>query len=201
MPSFASIELLPSTRRALDKMGVVEPTPIQAGAIPPLLEGRDLVGQAVTGSGKTLAFAIPLVERCEPARAAVQALVLVPTRELAVQVLSVVNALGAERGLRSLLLIGGHSIVRQQAELTRKPQVLVATPGRVLDHLRQRTLSLDTIRYLVLDEADEMLDRGFGPRCRTYFELYPPQSPDGALLGDGAAVGPRCCVALPARTG
>src|SRR5216683_4940291 len=110
MPYFSTFAYAPSTHRALARMGIAEPTPIQAQAIGPLLSGRDLVGQAVTGSGKTLAFAIPLVERCDPALHAVQALVLVPTRELATQVLSVVEELARERNLRSLLLIGGRSL-------------------------------------------------------------------------------------------
>ncbi|GAC1427466.1 MAG: hypothetical protein NVSMB65_00070 [Chloroflexota bacterium] len=163
MPSFSPFALSPAAQRALATMGISAPTPIQEQALPALLAGRDLVGQAVTGSGKTLAFALPLVEACDPARAAAQALVLTPTRELAVQVLSVIEKLARERGLRSTLLIGGRSMLPQQEAIARGVQIIVGTPGRVLDHLRQGTLKLATIRYLVLDEADEMLDRGFGP--------------------------------------
>jgi len=163
MSSFSSFALSPFSQRALVRMNITEPTPIQAGAITPLLEGRDLVGQAMTGSGKTLAFSLPLVERCDPTKAAVQALVLVPTRELAVQVLSVIEELTKERGMRTLLLIGGRAIGPQQSALARGPQIVVGTPGRVLDHLGQGTLNLKDVRYVVLDEADEMLDRGFGP--------------------------------------
>src|SRR5579859_1192292 len=110
MPSFSTLALSPPAQRALARMGITTPTPIQEQTIPPLLEGRDLVGQAVTGSGKTLAFALPMIERCDPAVASLQALVLVPTRELAVQVLSVIEDLVRERNLRTVLLIGGRSM-------------------------------------------------------------------------------------------
>src|SRR5260221_764996 len=137
MPSFSTFALARSTQLALVRMGITEPTPIQAQALPPLLSGHDLVGQAITGSGKTLAFAIPLVERCDPAVAAVQALVLVPTRELATQVLSVIEELARDRKLRTLLLIGGRSLLPPQAALARGPHIPAGTPSRLLDPLPQ----------------------------------------------------------------
>ncbi len=162
MDSFTQLPLRPATLAALARMEITAPTPIQAGAIPPLLAGRDLIGQAKTGSGKTLAFAIPLVERLDPRRRAVQALVLVPTRELALQVAEVVAAL-AEGRLRTVPIYGGRAMGPQIAALRAGAQIVVGTPGRVLDHLGRGTLALDEVRYLVLDEADEMLDRGFAP--------------------------------------
>jgi ATP-dependent RNA helicase DeaD len=154
--------LRPELQNALRNLGISEPTPIQAAAIPVLLDGADVVAQAQTGSGKTLAFALPLVERCDPRRAVTQALVLVPTRELAIQIGAVVGPLAASRGLRHTLLYGGRSLLPEQRAL-RHAQIVIGTPGRTLDHLRQGTLQLSEVRVLVLDEADEMLDRGFAP--------------------------------------
>ena len=144
-------------------MGITSPTPIQAAAIPALLEGRDLVGQARTGSGKTLAFALPMVQHADPQVHTVQALVLVPTRELAIQVGGVISQLANPARLRLTLLYGGRSLVPEVQALKGGPQIVVGTPGRTLDHLRQGNLSLQQVRLLVLDEGDEMLDRGFAP--------------------------------------
>ena len=144
-------------------MNISSPTPIQEKAIPSLMAGRDLIGQARTGSGKTLAFAVPLIERCDPSFRGIQALVLVPTRELAVQVAAVVEALASSQQLRVILLYGGRSLRPEYAALRNRPHIVIATPGRTLDHLRQGTLDLGSVRFLVLDEADEMLDRGFAP--------------------------------------
>jgi ATP-dependent RNA helicase DeaD len=163
LSSFSEYTLAPTTRAALAQMGIDTPTPIQAGALPHLLAGRDLIGQARTGSGKTLAFGIPLVERINPRERAVQALVLTPTRELATQVGGVLDALGAGRGLRTVLIYGGRAFGPQESALRQGAQIVVGAPGRVLDLIRRGTLHLDRVRYLVLDEADEMLDRGFAP--------------------------------------
>lgn len=163
MNSFSSFELLPGTCQALTEMGIQTPTPIQERAIPPLLEGRDVVGQARTGSGKTLAFGIPLVEMLEPGNPWVQALVLVPTRELAAQVAQVLEHLGRRDGLKVVRVVGGVSAGPQEQALRRGAQIVVGAPGRVLDLVRRGTLKLDRLVYMVLDEADEMLDRGFAP--------------------------------------
>ena len=142
-------------------MGISVPTPIQEATIPILLAGRDVIGQARTGSGKTLAFAIPLVEGCDRSVHGVQALVLVPTRELAIQVASVTEELTARRRLKLTLLYGGRSLEPERRALADGAQVVIGTPGRTLDHLRQGSLSLGSLRMFVLDEADEMLDQGF----------------------------------------
>jgi ATP-dependent RNA helicase DeaD len=160
--TFAQVAIQPALQKALAAMGIVEPTPIQAQAIPLLLEGRDVIGQARTGSGKTLAFGLPLVERLDPTRRGVQALVLVPTRELAMQVGEVVGRLAALRGLRLTLLYGGRSLLPERRAVA-GAHIVVGTPGRTLDHLRQGSLILKDVRFLVLDEGDEMLDRGFAP--------------------------------------
>ncbi|MHC4549603.1 MAG: DEAD/DEAH box helicase [Planctomycetota bacterium] len=163
MNSFAGLSLHPATLDALVRMDITTPTPIQAAALEPLLHGRDVIGQARTGSGKTLAFGIPLIERVAPRRRAVQALVLTPTRELAVQVGGVLEALTVKRGIDIALLFGGRAAGPQRNALQRGAQVVVGTPGRVLDFLRQGVLRMDALKVLVLDEADEMLDRGFAP--------------------------------------
>ena len=173
--SFAGFSLQPATVAVVAEMGISVPTPIQVQAIPALLNGRDVVGQACTGSGKTLAFALPLVERCSPKVRAVQALVLVPTRELAIQVGEVVSRLGVARGLRMTLLYGGRSLSPERYALARGAQLVVGTPGRTLDHLRQGSLSLSHVRGFVLDEADEMLDRGFAPDVERILSQTPVQ--------------------------
>jgi len=160
---FDQFPLRPATRAALAAMAVSTPTPIQSAALPDMLAGRDVIGQARTGSGKTLVFALPLVERIDERRHECQALVLVPTRGLATQVAGVVQALAASRRLEVLLLVGGVSALPQQQALRRGVHAIVGTPGRVLDHIRQGNARLDRLRLLVLDEADEMLDRGFAP--------------------------------------
>ncbi|HLA19651.1 MAG TPA: DEAD/DEAH box helicase [Dehalococcoidia bacterium] len=144
-------------------MGICTPTAIQERAIPILLGGRDVIGQAQTGSGKTLAFGLPLMERCDGQQRQVQALVLTPTRELARQVGQVLAALGKGSGIKVALVYGGRPFGQQEAALAGGAQVVVGTPGRVLDHLKRGTLQLKLLRMLVLDEADNMLDQGFAP--------------------------------------
>ncbi len=156
-------------------MGLSVPTPIQKQAIPPFLEGRDIIGQARTGSGKTLAFALPMIDRCDPSVRAVQALVLVPTRELCIQVAAVFSRLTERRRLRTSLLYGGHSLAPERQALASGPQIVVGTPGRTLDHLRQGNLSLRQLRIFVLDEGDEMLDRGFAPDVERILAQTPAQ--------------------------
>ncbi len=163
MSSFHDFALRPSSLQALEEMGIDTPTTIQEAAIPPLLAGRDVIGQAFTGSGKTLAFALPLLERIQHDGRWLQALILVPTRELAQQVGSVLESLTAGTGILWTLIHGGRAIRPEQEAISRGAQIVVGTPGRILDHLGRRSMRLDGISYLVLDEADEMLDRGFGP--------------------------------------
>jgi ATP-dependent RNA helicase DeaD len=154
-------------------MGIDTPTSIQERAIPVLLEGRDLIAQAQTGSGKTLAFALPMLEACDPGRREVQALVLTPTRELARQVDSVLRDMTRESGLRLALLYGGVGYAPQEKQLAAGAHIVIGTPGRVLDHMKRRTLRTDRLRLLVLDEADEMLDRGFAPDVERIIAMTP----------------------------
>ena len=159
--TFSDYPLSPVLLDALAERGMRTPTPIQAAAIPALLGGRDVVGQARTGSGKTLAFSLPLLEAVDASRTSVQALVLAPTRELASQVSAVIADLGATRGVSVALLYGGTSSGPQRSALRRGAQVAVGTPGRILDLIGQGALWLDQARFVVLDEADEMFDQGF----------------------------------------
>ena len=141
-------------------MGISTPTPIQEKAIPLLQNGNDLIGQARTGSGKTLAFTIPIVERSDPNTKTIQAMILAPTRELAIQIADVVRPIADRRSLRVTLAYGGHSLEPEKRALYRGPQIVIGTPGRILDHIRQGSLVTKNIKMLVLDEADEMLDMG-----------------------------------------
>lgn len=163
MPSFHDFSLLPATRAVLADMNITEPTPIQVEAIPLLLAGSDVVGQSATGSGKTLAYGLPLVERIAQKARAVQALVLVPTRELAVQVSAVLSELAGHRRISMALLVGGRPYSYQFSALRHGSQIVVGTPGRVKDHLDRGSLVLSQLRMCVLDEADQMLDSGFAP--------------------------------------
>ena len=174
-PVFSEMPLKDSTRAAISRMNISQPTPIQEKAIPHLLEGRDLKGQARTGSGKTLAFAVPLAEKCDPTVRRVQALVLVPTRELAIQVAGVVEALASPQKLRVTLLYGGRSLRPEYTALRNGSHIIIGTPGRTLDHLRQGTLDLKAVRFLVLDEADEMLDRGFTQDVEAILDRTPSE--------------------------
>jgi ATP-dependent RNA helicase DeaD len=160
---FADLALAPELCRALSGLGYEEPTPIQRAAIPPLLTGRDLVGQAATGTGKTAAFALPVLQRILAGRGRKEprALVLVPTRELAVQVSEAVRRYGHDSGARVLPVYGGEPIGRQLGGLRRGVDIVVATPGRALDHINRGTLTLSGLEVVILDEADEMLDMGF----------------------------------------
>jgi ATP-dependent RNA helicase DeaD len=154
-------------------MNIHTPTPVQESSIPLLLEGRDLIAQAQTGSGKTLAFGLPLIEACDAGGRETQALVLTPTRELGRQVYDVLTALGKDTGISVSLLLGGQGYATQERELKAGAQIVVGTPGRVLDHLKQRNLRLDRLRVLILDEADEMLDRGFAPDVNRIIAMTP----------------------------
>ncbi len=173
--SFADLGVDPRAVAILARMGIETPTLIQARGIPPLLAGRDVVGQSRTGSGKTIAYGLPLIERMDPRLRRMQALVLVPTRELAGQVASVLFALGASRGLRIAQLIGGRSYLPQREALRMGAQIAVGAPGRVLDHLRQGTLDLSHLTFAVLDEADQMLDAGFAPDVERLLSAMPEE--------------------------
>lgn len=165
---FGALNLPPAILAKLDRAGFVTPTPIQAQAIPPALKGVDLVGIAQTGTGKTLAFGLPIVSRLKPGQVA---LIIAPTRELADQIEEVFYLLG----LSTARLIGGESMGKQVAQLRRKPAVIVATPGRLEDHMARGTVSLSGVAIVVLDEADRMLDMGFAPAIRRILAHTPKQ--------------------------
>jgi ATP-dependent RNA helicase DeaD len=158
---FRDLGLSEATIRSLTEMGFEEPTPVQARAIPCLLEGRDIIAQALTGTGKTAAYGVPIAERVDPKRPVPQAVVLTPTRELAIQVTDHLSKIGRQGRLSVIPIYGGQPIGRQLATLRRGVQVIVATPGRLLDHLRRGSVDLGEVRLLVLDEADQMLEMGF----------------------------------------
>ena len=160
--------------QAIADMGFEEPTPIQEKAIPPMLEGRDIIGQAQTGTGKTAAFGIPLVEKLDAEDKSVQAIVLCPTRELALQTAGEIMKLSRHRpGIRVTPVYGGQPIERQLRALSLGSQVIVGTPGRVMDHMNRGTLDISKIRLVVLDEADEMLDMGFRDDIETILSATP----------------------------
>ena len=167
--------------RALDAIGYAEPTEVQAEVLAPMLEGRDVMCQAQTGTGKTAAFGIPIAERSDPSSSFVQALVLAPTRELAAQITEELVRIAQFRGLRITAIYGGAPIRRQLDGLSAGSQIVVGTPGRVLDHLRRGTLDLAQVRLLVLDEADRMLDMGFMPDVEKIIR-YTPRRRQTALF-------------------
>jgi ATP-dependent RNA helicase DeaD len=172
---FAELGLAPGLCRVLSGLGYEEPTPIQRAAVPPLIAGRDLVGQAATGTGKTAAFALPVLQRlfARSERAGVLALVLVPTRELAIQVSEAMHTYGRDVKVRVLPVYGGQPISRQLRALERGVDVVVATPGRALDHIARGTLDLSGLEIVVLDEADEMFDMGFAEDIETILGKTP----------------------------
>jgi len=160
--SFAELALAPAIHRVIDEVGYETPSPIQARSIPPLLEGRDLLGQAQTGTGKTAAFALPLLSRLDPKKKSPQILVLTPTRELALQVSETIRTYARHlKGFQVLPVYGGQSMSQQLRQLHRGVHAVVGTPGRIQDHLRRGTLNLSELACVVLDEADEMLRMGF----------------------------------------
>ena len=148
--------------RVIEQMGLEISTPVQAGCIPPMMEWRDVIAKAPTGTGKTLAYGIPVVEHADPENARVQAVILSPTRELTLQIHEEIRRLAVcKPGVRSVCLYGGTPIGKQINALKRRPQIIVATPGRLRDHLQRRTVHIETAQTVVLDEADKMLDMGF----------------------------------------
>ncbi len=173
--SFTELNVRPETLAGLEGMGITVPTPIQAEAILPIMQGLDVVGQARTGSGKTLAFGIPIVERCDPMVRGIQALILTPTRELAIQVADVMERLAKPHRLWSTLIYGGRPLDPEREALLNGAQIVVGTPGRVLDHLWQGNLLPQHLRIFVLDEGDEMLDRGFAPDVEKILSLMPEE--------------------------
>ena len=179
--SFSDLGLAPELLRAIADQGYTDPTPVQAKAIPPILQGQDVMAAAQTGTGKTAGFTLPMLHRLmefastsvSPARHPVRALILTPTRELAAQVQDSVKTYGKHIALRSAVVYGGVHIDPQIAELRAGVEILVATPGRLLDHLGQKTVNLSQVQFLVLDEADRMLDMGFLPDIKRILSVLP----------------------------
>lgn len=161
---FAALGIAPSLVEALTQNNFITPTPIQGQVIPVALTGKDVVGIAQTGTGKTLAFGIPMAQRLAQTKG--RGLVILPTRELALQVDETLKKIGNKFGMRTVVLMGGASMKMQMEALKKNPHVIVATPGRLIDHLQQKTVSLDTVRVVVLDEADHMFDMGFAPQVQ-----------------------------------
>ncbi|MBW7932374.1 MAG: DEAD/DEAH box helicase [Gemmatimonadaceae bacterium] len=175
---FATLGLDPRLLDALAALGYEEPTPIQQAAIPPLRAGRDVLAMAATGTGKTAAFALPLLHRIDPSlppKQRLRALVLVPTRELAMQVAEAIHRYGKTFGASALPIYGGASMEQQISRLKRGVDVVIATPGRALDHIRRKTLALAGVQVVVLDEADEMLDMGFAEDLEAILSELPPE--------------------------
>ena len=169
--SFYGLGIAPKILETLDHMKFTTPTPIQHKAIPIAIEGKDIIGVAQTGTGKTLAFAIPVIQRLAQAKG--RCLILVPTRELALQVDETLQKLAPLFSMRTVVLIGGASMHVQLQNLRRNPRVLIATPGRLVDHINQRTVLLHDVGILVFDEADRMLDMGFLPQIEKILRLIP----------------------------
>lgn len=168
--SFYNLGIAPNILSVLDGLNFTTPTPIQAQSIPHAIQGKDLVGLAQTGTGKTLAFGIPMIQA---ALAGKRGLVILPTRELALQVEETLSKVGGPLGIRTARLIGGEPIGKQIQSLRRNPMIVICTPGRMIDHLEQKTVSLTHVKMLVLDEADRMLDMGFAPQLSRIMETVP----------------------------
>jgi ATP-dependent RNA helicase RhlE len=183
MTTFAELNLLPELQQAVAEQGYTEPTPIQAKAIPLVIAGRDLMGAAQTGTGKTAGFVLPILQKlahhastsASPARHPVRALILTPTRELAVQVEESVRVYSKHLPLRATVVYGGVPMDPQTQALRRGVEILVATPGRLLDHVQQKVLQFNSVEFFVLDEADRMMDMGFMPDVRRIISLLPKQ--------------------------
>lgn len=173
--SFEDLHLDRKILAALKDMGFEEPSPIQKGAIPLALEGEDLIGQAQTGTGKTAAFGIPIIQKINEKDRHIQALVMSPTRELCIQVADEISKIGRTKRVRVLPVYGGQPIERQIRNLKRGIQVVIGTPGRLLDHIRRGTIDLEYVNFLVLDEADEMLDMGFVDDMENIIKNVPPE--------------------------
>lgn len=172
-PRFADLGLSPKLLALVEAQNFTVPTPIQHQAIPPALEGQDVVGIAQTGTGKTLAFGLPMIQRISQFKG--QGLVLIPTRELALQVDETLQKIGRPAGLRTAVIIGGASMSQQVRAIKQNPHVIIATPGRLMDHLEQKIINLSRISVVVLDEADRMFDIGFAPQIKRILALAPSE--------------------------
>lgn len=173
---FEELDLIPQIQRAVEAMGFEEASPIQAKAIPVVMSGKDIIGQAQTGTGKTASFGIPLLQKIDPKNKHLQAVVLCPTRELAIQVAEEIRKLAKfMHGIKILPIYGGQDIVKQIRSLKSGTQVMIGTPGRVMDHMRRKTIKLEHVNMMVLDEADEMLNMGFREDIETILSGIPEE--------------------------
>lgn len=172
MVKFEELGIKNTILSALNEIGFLEAFPIQAGAIPVLLSGQDVIGQAHTGTGKTAAFSLPIIQNIIP-RAGIQALILAPTRELAVQISNEIQKFSKNSGVRNVTIYGGQSINVQLQELHRGVEIVVATPGRLIDHIKRGSIRLEKVKYVILDEADTMLDMGFIEDIKFILDLVP----------------------------
>ncbi|CAM4310120.1 DEAD/DEAH box helicase [Paenibacillus tarimensis] len=175
MKTFAEFGLEPKVLQAITELGFEESTPIQDKAIPIAMAGTDLIGQAQTGTGKTAAFGIPLINKISTSENRIVALIMTPTRELAIQVADEIGKLSRYKGIRSLPIYGGQDIGRQIRALKKYPQIIIGTPGRLLDHINRKTIRLDDVQTVILDEADEMLDMGFMEDITSILSLVPEE--------------------------
>jgi ATP-dependent RNA helicase DeaD len=175
LTTFSDLNLEPKVLRAITELGFEEPTPIQLQTIPVAMAGRDLIGQAQTGTGKTAAFSIPLIQKISTETDKISALIMAPTRELAIQVAEEISKLVKYKGLRSLAIYGGQEISKQIRGLKNRPQIIIGTPGRLLDHIKRKTIRLDDVQTVILDEADEMLDMGFMEDIQSILSLVPEE--------------------------
>ncbi|MFF2481569.1 DEAD/DEAH box helicase [Paenibacillus sp. NPDC058071] len=175
MKTFAEFGLEPKVLQAITELGFEESTPIQDKSIPIAMTGSDMIGQAQTGTGKTAAFGIPLINKIPTSEERIVALIMTPTRELAIQVAEEIGKLTRYKGLRSLPIYGGQEIGRQIRALKKKPQIIIGTPGRLLDHINRKTIRLEDVNTVVLDEADEMLDMGFMEDIQSILKMVPDE--------------------------
>lgn len=171
-PTFGGLGIAPQILDVIVKLGFTTPTSIQHKAIPVGISGKDIIGIAQTGTGKTLAFGIPLVQQIAQDKKA-KGLIILPTRELALQVEETIRKIGLQFGIKTVVLIGGTSMYNQVCTLRNNPHIVIGTPGRIIDHLQQRTLSLQDVKILVLDEADRMFDMGFAPQIKKILDIVP----------------------------
>jgi ATP-dependent RNA helicase RhlE len=173
---FGNLGIAPRLLEILQKQKYIKPTPIQAQSIPPAIEGKDLMGIAQTGTGKTLAFGVPMIQRLAQSGGKKKGLVILPTRELALQVDETLRKIGSSLGLKTAILIGGENMGKQIRALKANPHIIIATPGRMIDHMENgRMTSMSQVSILVLDEADRMLDMGFAPQIRKILEKVPKE--------------------------
>lgn len=192
---FFGLGVMPRLLDILERDRFTTPTPIQHQSIPVAIAGKDIIGIAQTGTGKTLAFGIPMIQRI--ANDESHGLVIVPTRELALQVDESLRRIGSPLGMRTAILIGGESMRRQIRDIQNNPHVIISTPGRLIDHLEQKTLTLSTVKVLVLDEADRMLDMGFAPQIKRILESVPKPGERQTMLF--SATMPEDIVAIAAK--